>query len=476
MNILRILPYIVVFLFALNHPGDTDLGWHLKYGEHFFRTGSIVRENIFSAEMPDFRWVNSSWATDLITYQTYNNFGFLGLSVLGAIVITATFFLIARAFRFTLWQETITFPVLLFLMDPVLTVSFRGQLLTFLFLSLLYMLLNRYGEGKRRILLIIPILFILWSNIHGQFILGLFLLGLWLLVQTILNRGSNILEKIAVMAASAGATLVNPFGLAIYQESLKHFGNPVQKYILEWLPFDQFSNLWWYLIIWVAIICITIYIYRSKLGKHLPLIVCWAVLTIPSFWMKRYAWPMYLTGIPLFAYLVEQFAPKNIKIQKFLPLTILGLLYVSVALIKLPNAQITRMNWDTYCRVSIQCTKESAQYLRSNPPNGKYLTFYNWGGWLIWNYPQIKPSIDGRMHLWRDDKTGYSAFEKYFFLEQNITDINQSDYSYVYIATFKPLYTRLKELVAQDSWELLYEDKNAAVFRRTRILGPVINE
>jgi len=470
MSMLRILPYIIVFLFTLNHPGDTDLGWHLKYGEYFFKTGNILRENTFSSEMPDYRWVNSSWVTDLITYQTYQNVGFIGLSVLGALIITTTFFLTARTFRFTLWQETITFPVLLFLMDPVLSVSFRGQLLSFLFLSFLYFILKRYSEGKRRTLLVIPILFLAWSNIHGQFILGIFLLGLWLIVITARNRSKHLLEKICVFFASLGTTLVNPFGLGIYQESLKHFGSPVQKYILEWLPFDQFSNLWWYMVVWISVIGILIVILRKNLHSYVPLIVCWIALSIPSFWMKRYAWPMYLTSAPLFAYIVGQLKQQNAKIQKILPLAVLGVLYIAAALVKLPNAHITRMNWDTYCKVSIQCTKESAEFLISHPPSEKYLTFYNWGGWLIWNYPQIKPSVDGRMHLWRDDETGYSPFEKYFYLVQNNTDIEQSEYSYVYIATFKPLYKRLKELVTENKWEILYEDENAAIFRRNTLV------
>ncbi|MBI3955461.1 hypothetical protein HY338_03385 [Candidatus Gottesmanbacteria bacterium] len=93
------------------------------------------------------------------------------------------------------------------------------------------------------------------------------------------------------------------------------------------------------------------------------------------------------------------------------------------------------------------------------------LTFYNWGGFIIWNYPYLKPSIDGRMHLWREDK-GYSAFDEYYPLEQNLKEIDNSRYTKVLINTSKPLYKKLMKLVDQDKWKLLYSDDLAAVFSK----------
>ena len=69
------------------------------------------------------------------------------------------------------------------------------------------------------------------------------------------------------------------------------------------------------------------------------------------------------------------------------------------------------------------------------------------------------------MHLWRDDK-GYSAFDEYYPLEQNIKDIDNSRYSKVLINTSKPLYKKLIKLVDQGRWKLLYRDDLAAVFSK----------
>ncbi|MEK9175970.1 MAG: hypothetical protein AAB520_00845, partial [Patescibacteria group bacterium] len=52
--------YLGIFIFSIHLPQDPDLGWHLKYGEYFFENGSVLRDNTFSALMPDYKWSNSS--------------------------------------------------------------------------------------------------------------------------------------------------------------------------------------------------------------------------------------------------------------------------------------------------------------------------------------------------------------------------------------------------------------------------------
>ena len=93
---------------------------------------------------------------------------------------------------------------------------------------------------------------------------------------------------------------------------------------------------------------------------------------------------------------------------------------------------------------------------------------YNWGGWIIWNYPEIKPTIDGRMHLWRD-KNGYSGFEEFFSLEQNFTDIDKSKYNVVFISPEKQIYNRLLQLVKEGRWKLVYGDDYSGIFVKNNL-------
>jgi hypothetical protein len=42
----------------------------------------------------------------------------------------------------------------------------------------------------------------------------------------------------------------------------------------------------------------------------------------------------------------------------------------------------------------------AVQYMKSKDLHGKLYNEYNWGGYLIWQYPQEKVFIDGRMAIW----------------------------------------------------------------------------
>ena len=479
--ILAWLPFILVFIASLYQPFDADLGWHLKYGEYFFENGQILRDNLFSSEMPNFHWVNSSWGTDLISYFFYHNFSFFGLTVLSAGVMTATFYFFSKAFRLTTWQQTLLFPMILYFTEPVAVVSFRGQLLSLMLLGLLAWILRIYNE-KPKIALALPVLFMVWSNLHGEFLLGLAVLGLWLgfnlVTEIFVQRTTSLwLGEVGkqfawsgiIMAMCGLATLVNPFGIGVYQEALKHFANPWQQYIIEWLPFEELSHLWWNQVITGILILfgLLFIFFEGKIKAKLPWIGVSLVMLFMSFAVKRYAWLMYFLSLSLIYPLPDFVKPSSEKVTKLASLTILSGLILLVVFLKWPLSQFTNYNWDSYCQKYSHCSPKAVQFLIDNRLDQNLLTYYNWGGYLIWNYPEIKPSIDGRMHLWQDFN-GYSAFAYYYPFEQNMTDINRSKYKVVLMGKEKPMAKRLAELANEGKWKLVYVDQTAVIYIRLK--------
>jgi len=472
-------PFIVVFTASLYAPSDSDLGWHLKYGEYFYKNHTILRENIYSTMMAGYHWINSSWATDLLIYTTFRRFGFIGLSILGAIVITAIFYFFAKAAKLTFWDKAVLFPLLLYMEKPFFEVSFRGQLLSLLGTGILYFLLSEFEQGKKhKIFLTIPLFFV-WSNFHGQFLLGLGLFFLWsglylgknFYIARSSEKKTQLLHdgKILISSFLLGvtATLINPFGIGVLTESLRHFGNPLQKYIVEWIPFERFSIFWWNLIFWDILFLASLYILRLKglLWHKIHYVIPTLLLLVFSFFVRRYTWSMLLVSLPVVCILVSYLRPKLAEVSGTIACMLLVFVYIWVIIIKAPKDNIMAMSWDRFCYQYVGCSPASAEFLSEKKYQGKMLTFYNWGGWLIWNYPQIKPSIDGRMHLWRDEK-GYSAFAEYYPYEQSWKNIDASDYDVVYMTPKKPLYQKLAGLVKEDKWEIAYQDNYAAVFVR----------
>lgn len=474
--LLPILPFVLVFISTLYTPQDPDLGWHLKYGEYFFQHGQILRDNTFSTTMADFKWANSSWGTDLITYLIFNSFGFLGLTIAGAVVITLTFYFFSKVAQLTVWDQALLFPLLLFFENPVNSSSFRGQLLSILFLGILFYLGLMYQKQKsKKIFLVVP-LFLLWINFHGQSVLGLLLFITWIMIYLVVtylanNRRFGVLVREAktlglVLILTVAATLINPFGMELYKTAVTHFSNPQLQYIAEYLPFDDLSVPWWnQVVVGILLMFGFIFLYfTDQIKERIPLLGITSLLYGMSFLVRRYAWSMYYLTLPLLKPLSEFFKPESWKPQQISAAIILVTGIMVVTITKDFNG-LRSFGWDNYCQQYISCSAKAVQYLIDNKLTDNLLTFYDWGGFIVWNYPQIKPSIDGRMHLWKDEK-GYSAFEEYYPLEQNFKDIDQSKYDIVLMSPKKPMYARLLELVRQKKWKLEYKDDLAGVFVR----------
>lgn len=468
LKILKIfLPLIVVFVLSLNPPSDADLGWHLKYGEYFFQHGQILRDNIFSNEMPDYKWANSSWATDLISYATFSNFGFLGLSILGAAVISATFYFFAKASKLDYYEKALIFPLLLLFLGPINSVSFRGQLLSLLLTGVLFYILSLYEDGKEKALYILVPIFALWVNIHGQFLFGLILLYIW--VAIFLSTTSIKLKKdlLFVTLLSSAATFINPWGIQVYQVTLSHFNNPDLKSIIEYLPFNELSIFWWNQIIvgFILFLGLLFIILNGEIRRKLPWIGPLGLLYALSYWVRRYSWSMYYLSMPLLKPVASFVKPDKERSADFAATAVLLLSIGLTIWIANPFVRIQNMSWDRYCSEALDCSPDSIKYIANNHLERNLMNLYNWGGFMIWNYPGVKPSIDGRMHLWRD-QSGYSAFSEYYPIEQNFKDIDETNYDTVLMSPGKPVYKRLKELVKIGKWKLVYEDSKAGIFLR----------
>lgn len=486
-----ILPFFFVFIASLYQPYDADLGWHLKYGEYFFQHGRILKENIFSTEMTDFIWPNTSWGIDLVYYSAYHLLGFFGLTLLAALVVTLTFYLFAKAFDLNYWQKVVIFPLLVILESPVNEVSFRGQLVSVMMLGLLILILSKFEKFKSEKILfwLIP-LFLFWANIHGQFILGLGILLLWFLlyflgeflgdqfeVKKLLpslntfvkSRFQQIRFILFILLASFSVTLIHPFGFGIYTDAFLHFKNQDLQYIIEYLPFDDLSEPWWNQMFFGIVVFLgAVFLFFSGvIRKYLPWAGILMVLYGLSWWVRRYAWSMYYLGIPLLKPLADFVKPDSEKTARKIA-TVLFILYtVITGYIKLPLSKYTDMNWQVYCEQFGNCTFQSLEYIRDNKLTDNLLTLYGWGGFIIWNFPEVKPSIDGRMHLWKDSN-GHSAFSEYYALEQNWEDVDKSKYDNVLMWKDKNIYGRLEELVKEGKWKKAYEDQFAGVFTRIK--------
>lgn len=487
MKIYRILcsllPYLFVFLTSLYRPWDSDLGWHLKYGEYFFQHWAILRENIYSTEMAGYTWANTNWLTDIITYAIFSAGGFLGLTLASALIVTLTFWAFSRAFDLDLFQKAFIFPILAVLESPVNLISFRGQLISIFFLGLLFLFLEKL-PGKKK-LVFIPLLFIIWVNTHGQFILGLGILGLYLgfkiLEQSISEdfrlsfvnipaavKTNSTLFLVFTLSLLAG--VINPFGISTYKIALSHFNSPELKLIVEYLPIEDLTNDWWKQMVYGIMLFFgtLALIFSGRMKDNLSKTGIVSIFYLLAFLVRRYAWSMYYLGIPLLKPVADFLKPDSPK-NAFRSATVLFIFYIAFTVyLKLPLDQFLTMDWQIYCSEYNKCSEGAINYVEKNKLNQNLMTMYNWGGYIIWMHPEIKPSIDGRMTVWKDPKTLYSPLGSYYPYEQGMEDIDNSKYDAVLMGNDKEVYNRLNELVDEGKWEKKFEDEFGGVFVRIK--------
>src|SRR5258708_5020123 len=374
------IPYLLVFIASLYSPMDPDLGWHLKYGEYFWQHGSLLRDNTFSTMMPNFHWANTSWLTDIISYAAYHLGGFFGLTLLGAVVVTGTFYFLTKAFKVTLWQQTLVFPLVLYLEQPINAVSFRGQQLALFFLAVLFYLISLYKKNPRLLWLSVP-LFLVWGAIDGEFLLGFALFGLWVILylfkqvwektfkqgykttkaknnisfyskkalRALVEDKKEIILLVSLLIGSFAATFTNPFGYGIHLDALSHIGSPLLKDINEYLPFAYLSQEWWNEMIVGIILIFGLFIlcFRGKFLELFPTLGGGLLLFILSLQIRRYAWPSYYLVFPLFAMMATFLKPDKKKVTQIASVVLLALM-LAVAIWRHYPSKYISFSWDEY--------------------------------------------------------------------------------------------------------------------------------
>jgi hypothetical protein len=211
---------------------DGDIGWHIRDGQNILTTHSIPRVDSFSATMSGRTWYAWEWLYDALIAVIYNRLELSGVVYFSAVVIATT---LAIVFRFSLRRGGGLVPtIILFLIGTVAcSIHFLarphvvGWLITVVWLWILDSSYRQALDGKfDRRLYWLPLLMVLWANLHGGFVLGLVLLGIylaadglhWLRCRTAQRAfAAKHAGVLAVVLASSGLTsMINPYGYHLH--------------------------------------------------------------------------------------------------------------------------------------------------------------------------------------------------------------------------------------------------------------------
>ncbi len=246
---LRILLCLAALIFALLASLRTlmeyDLGWQMATGRWIAQHHQIPSTDVLSYTAQGHPWIYPI-GSGLLFYAIYLLGGYALLSWLGAGVCAASVALVLRrGSLFTVALAILAVPLIAARTGP------RADMFTVLLFAAFLSLIWQYHETGRARLWLLPVLMIAWVNLHLGLAAGLALLGGYVLVEC-LEMLHPAQRKAALqrlrrawpwLAATAAATVVNPWGFRVYQTMfgfMAPMATPGQAIssisIAEWAP------------------------------------------------------------------------------------------------------------------------------------------------------------------------------------------------------------------------------------------------
>ncbi|MFH1088221.1 MAG: hypothetical protein V1719_00030 [Patescibacteria group bacterium] len=479
------LVLILALIILMRSPTDPDLGWHLRNGADILRLGVPIGD-LYSHTMFGYPWISHEWLTDVGLYLSSHYLGFWFLSALFAGLVVAAYLLSAMVSK-ARWEVIvlITFVAALVAL-PI--VGIRAQVITLLGLATtLYLLFDWYHRpDKHRIYWLVPLMLV-WVNLHGGFIAGLLLAGVfWLLTagKAVLQRyvraplngpvltTRQLIELAVVIILMAGVTFANPYTWRVYDEIIRTvFNSAVHTGIAEWHPVQwqwansQSQNL---IIYTVWLLALLPWTWRRLDVVKLGLAVIFFVISLTS-WRNLPFFP--LIALPLLGDMINQLFPKGIHYYLRSRWLIMGLVPIIIYIGYLRYQEILPYTHDpsAWGRLA-NYPYQAVQYIKENQPVGKLFNEYNWGGYLVWQLPEKKVFIDGRMAVWQiptqDIFADYLAVGKD---QEAIPDIlNRYDVGLALV--FANRMSRDYFMSHPEQWKLLYSDNIAMIFQRSDLV------
>ena len=453
---------------------DFDIWWHLRDGNSIVAEHAVPRQGLFT-QYANHSWVDYSWGSEVIMSRFYHWFGLMGLVILRSaleVAIAAILFLLLRRELRSFWQALPLTAVGLWAihhclgMQPMLfsIVMFTIEL------ALIFEARRRNTIGP---LLWLPLLFLVWANLHIQFVYGLFVLLLFAAVRLARatltedwsarlqpERDLPLFRLLGVAAVSALATLVGPYSWRLYAVIFNYVRSSAPYMIITELQALNFRvPAHFVLVLIVAAAFFVLGWRRSRDPFKLALLT---VCTIVGFRMTRDSWFCCLPALAIIAdrepSAIREVNGKFLRRLSFAAATA-GLTIVTFMLVafdsKTTNASLGRV-------VAGYFPANASAFLQSNLSQSRIYNDMNWGGFLIWALPDTPVAIDNRPDLYGDER-----LSRFYLVQQGALDWRTDpDLNVARVVLLNRRIPLAKLLARDERFHLVYEDPLAVVFTR----------
>ncbi|CCY62714.1 putative uncharacterized protein [Clostridium sp. CAG:967] len=230
--------YITLFLLILAFTitadyFDYDLWARLIAGMGVIDGGHVLKAD-FLSYTPVHTWWDHEWGSGVIFYFFLKYFGPYSLLLLQSVLFFGIFFIASKIIKL---RSEISPYNILFYFFAVMAVMHnfnspvRCHMFSFLLFTLYIYIFELARKGKNKPLFLIPIITILWNNIHGGVVAGLGLTGMYALGEFLNNKPFK--KYLITLVISALTLFINPWGYE-YIKFLLMANTMERTHIVEW--------------------------------------------------------------------------------------------------------------------------------------------------------------------------------------------------------------------------------------------------
>lgn len=514
-RLFTILLLVALFTMTVREIGDPDFWWHLRAGQYMIENATVPHTDPFSFTAQGQAWVTHEWLSEVLMYALYRAGGFALLMLLFSGIITLAF---ALTYARSQGQPYLAgFALLLGALATAPTWGVRPQMLTLLMLSVFLFLLDRFATTRdAKLLFPLPLLMIVWVNLHSGYAIGLVVIAVFLFaafVEGIVflyrtrsedygrtaegtrtpdrarsEQGARSAGRICAQAVmrtpektaepaispralralfvafvlSLAAVLLNPNGARMYGYPFETLTSPaMQRYIQEWFSPDFHQTEWLPFAFLLVSLIATALLARARVPlAHILLLFLVGVLALRS-----------ARNIPLFALIAIPVL--SAQLAAWIPLRagksqtpraaqiINGGIAVALVLVAVFRVGSVLANQSNVEREKFPAG--AVEWIQQNRPAPNLYNSYSWGGYLIWRlYPDYQVYIDGRA-----DVHGDAFIENYLEIYRASpnwqAELAQRGVRFVLIEPDAPLASTL----ANDSmWNQVYSDPQSVIYQK----------
>lgn len=206
---------------------DGDTGYHVGAGEYILDTLTIPKIDPYSFISPALPWTVHEWLSEVIMAVAHRLSGISGVLVLYSFILAATYYTVVRVLK-AQGNSALSAAgaTILIIASSMVHWLARPHLFSLLIIVLWLHTLDTYECRKQNRLYLLPLLMLLWVNLHGGYIIGFVILCIYLAGNLLLacidreawNNGGlkRTKDYCLILGISMGTALLNPFGWKIF--------------------------------------------------------------------------------------------------------------------------------------------------------------------------------------------------------------------------------------------------------------------